>query len=218
MALQPTNKLLGDGGVGLNDQAGKAIRELQGMRVAIVAGASANAQINIAAIRTEDTVLSVIESAAGVLTDRTSTTSIVDLRATGTITVGAVVADNTVTVRGVVYTYKAAPASLQQVKLTLGDANANAAALAAAVNAYERRYGGSGWTVPLVLATVATNVVTITAVVEGTTANAYTIASNSANAVASAATLAGGSATGGIKNSVDTTGDSLIVIWFNKNA
>lgn len=216
MALQPTSRLLGDGGVGLNDQAGKAIRELQGLNVTPVAGAAADTKIDIAAIRPEDTLVSVVESAAGVFTDRTATTSIVDLRATGTLTIATVADGDTAEANGVVYTFMDAPTNRLHVPRTDGDDDANAAALANAINSYERRYQ-EGWTEPDISASVVGAVVTITAAVEGTGGNALTLA-GTGGVTASGATLAGGSDTGGITCSDDTTGDSLLVVWFNKSA
>lgn len=218
MTLQTTSRLLGDGGVGLNDQAGKAIRELQGLNVSVLAGASASTKIDLAAIRPEDTLVSVVESAAGVLTDRTANSSIVDLRATGTITLVDVVEDDTVTVNGNTYTFKDAGNNSSALHVPIGaDDDADAAALALAINSYERRYQ-EGWTTPAINATVALNVVTITAVVEGSGGNAIDLAATGGNATVSGANLAGGSDTGGIECSDDTTGDSLLVVWFNKNA
>lgn len=216
MSLQPTSRLLGDGGVGLNDQAGKALRELQGLNVSILAGGAADTKIDLDAIRPEDTIVSVIESAAGVMTERVSTTTIEDLRATGTLTISGVADGATAEVNGVVYTFMDAPTNRLHVPRTDADDDANAAALANAINSYERRYN-EGWTEPSVVASVASAVVTITATEEGVAANAFTLVGDT-GVTASGATLAGGSATGGIQNSVDTTGDSLIVIWFNKNA
>lgn len=216
MALQPTSRLLGDGGVGLNDQAGKAIRELQGLNVSVLAGTTQDTKIDLAAIRTEDTIISVVESAAGVLTDRTANTTIVDLRATGTLTISGAAEDDTATVNGVTYTFKDAPTSRLHVPRTDADDDANAAALALAINSYERRYQ-EGWTEPAIAATVASAVVTITATVEGTGGNAIDLA-GTGGVTASGATLANGSDTGGISIDVATTGDSLMVTWFNKNA
>lgn len=216
MALQPTSKLLGDGGVGLNDQAGKAIRELQGFRMSIVAGAAQNTKIAIPAIRPEDTIASVVESAGGTLTDRTANTTIVDLRATGTLTISDAADGDTAVVNGVTYTFKDAPASRTHVPRTEGDNNANAAALALAINSYERRYQ-EGWTEPTVVATAALAVVTLTAVQEGAAGNAITTTATG-GVSAGAATLENGSDTGGISIDVATTGDSLMVVWFDKNA
>ena len=215
MALQETSRLLGDGGVGLNDQAGKAIRELQGLNVSVVAGAAADTKIDIASVRTEDSVVSVVESAAGVLTDRTANTTIVDLRATGTLTVASAVDGDTAVVNGVTYTFRDAPASRTDVPTAGATDDDDAAALANVINSWERRYN-EGWTEPDVVASAATNVVTVTAVVEGTGGNAIARA-GTGGVTASGANLANGSDTGGISIDVDTTGDSLMVVWFDKN-
>lgn len=216
MSLQELNKQLGQGGANLNDQAPAALKELQGLTVSVLAGAAADTKINLNAIRLEDTLVSVLESAAGVFTERSANTTIADLRASGTLTVVTAAAGNTATVNDVVFTYSANPTAITDVAFTDGDDNANAAALASAINAYERRYQ-EGWPEATVVASVAANVVTVTAVEEGSAGNAITLA-GTGGVTASAATLENGSDTGGILIDVDTTGDSLAVFWFNKNA
>lgn len=79
MALE-TNPQLGKGGSGMHTTgdgtAAKMILELQGLKQTVVAGAAADTDIAIAGIKVTDTILSVIEFAAGVPTDRTSVASI----------------------------------------------------------------------------------------------------------------------------------------------
>lgn len=188
-----------------------ALRELQGLRVAVLAGDSADTKIDVAAIRAEDNIVSFVESAAGVLTDRTANASISDIRPTGTLTLDTVVEDETATVQGIVYTFKDAPdGSHQQVDVG-GTDTISAANLAAAINAVEGGPGGLN----RFFAEASGAVVTITAFAEGTSGNAYTIA-GSTQITASGATLAGGSDTGGVQCSDDTTGDSILLFWFDK--
>jgi hypothetical protein len=66
-----------------------------------------------------------------------------------------------------------------------------------------------------VVATAASNVVTVKAVEEGTGGNAIVLTSADGTIVASGSgTLAGGTATGGIKSSGAT--NQIILFWFNK--
>jgi hypothetical protein len=82
MTLQAISSLLGEGGVGLNDQAGAAIRELQGLSVSPVAGAASNVKMTIAAIRPEDTILAA-QVQGGVTTVGVSEVQEIDVDATG---------------------------------------------------------------------------------------------------------------------------------------
>lgn len=213
MALT-TISALGQGGSGIPDKLPAAVKELQGLTVSNVAGAGANTTIAIAAIRQEDTILSVTSQGAGAIpVDQTSATSIVDINAQGTITLNAVVATNTVTVRGIVYTFTATPNPLTFTDVAVGASDTiSAANLAAAINKLESSSGSGA----LVAATSAAAVVTVRAVASGTAANAYTLAGTATRVTVSAATLAGGAATGGIKITNSTASAFVQVLWFNK--
>jgi hypothetical protein len=167
MALQPTSRLLGDGGVGLNDQAGKAIKELQGLNVSLVTGAAAGTKMDIAAMRAEDTIVGVIASAAGVLVSDTGNTTISSTTASATITMTDLpVADETVTVNGAEYTFVAAPTSRMHVLIGTGEEDTGDN-LAATINSYEGRYS-EGWNEKAVVASSdGAGVVTVTSVVGG---------------------------------------------------
>lgn len=220
MSLQSVSAALQGGGVGGNDAIPAALVELQGLRQTLVVGATANTKMDIAAIRTEDTIIGAVAfpHASGEPVNQLANITIVDTHATGTVTVAAVNADDTVTVNGNVYTFKAAPASALHVKRTAGDNTANAAALAAAINAYENRYTGSTTNAAAVVAVAASAVVTITAKVDGAAGNSITLASSNGTrlAVTGSGTLTGGSDTGGIKCSANLSANSLMVTWFNK--
>jgi len=192
-------------GLSGSPRVSKALRELQGLTVSVLTGASANTKIDLAAIRPEDTIVSAVMVAAGVPSDISADASIVDLRATGTLTLGTVVANNTATVNGRLFTFKATPTDLQHVLLG-GTAAANAINLAAKINALEGN---------AVTATPATNVVTVRANAEGTAGNSIAIVGGS-NVTASGATLAGGSATGGVKFTSSTASNTVLLTWFNK--
>lgn len=167
MSLQTTNSLLGQGGAHLNDQAGAAIRELQGLNVSIVTGATASTKMDIAGIRLEDTVVSAIASAAGVLTDVTGNISISATAASGTITLsGQPSNDETLVVNGATYTFKTTPTGLGHVLIDTTFA-LTTDRLALAINAYEKRYN-EGWNTPAVLAVSnGVDTVTVTSVIDG---------------------------------------------------
>lgn len=128
--------------------------------------------------------------------------------ASGTLTFAAAVDADTFVVKGVTFTIKTAPAAGNIKQLAVGATNKLMASYAAkAINKYFNANGGE------VVATVANNVVTITATAEGTAANAYTTVGG-AHITAGAGTLAGGTATGGI--SVVAVTNQVILFWFNK--
>ena len=216
MITIPSN--LGSGGSNLPALA-SILTELQGLSFALLAGASSGTKIDLAAIRTEDSFLAVVENNAGTLTDRTSIATIVDTHASGTLTVAAVNDADTCVVNSVTYTFKDTPTALNHVKRTAGDNNANASALAAAINAYEaRRLPNNGdWNAPVVNAVAASAVVTVTALEDGTAGNAITLTGTAVRLAASGSgTLAGGTATGGIKIAADTSAHQVVVFWYNK--
>jgi hypothetical protein len=226
MTLEVIKNQFTKGGTGLTDGSlAKVLVELQGLNVSVVAGAAAGTAMALAAIRPEDTILSAVvttDAAAAAVVDDKANITIQSTVAFGTITVsGNPVANETVTVNGVVYTWKADPAGNREVLLTAGNNTAMAASLAAAINGYEGRYeaqlNGDGWRTPAVVATSALGVVTVTSVADGTAGNAITLTEASTNvAVTGAGTLTGGSATGSLKSTTDLTGKTLTVYWFNK--
>lgn len=214
MALANISKI-GQGATGVSGQEDStvygALREFQGLTVSVVTGGAASTKFNLAAIRSEDTILSMLNNNAGAITDVTATASIAGTKATGTITCAAAAVDDTVTVNGKVYTAKAVPVGNTQFSQA-GTDTQDAASLVAAINAREAAATTGGNTVTA--ANVA-GVVTVTAVVDGTAGNALTlVSSNGTRLAVSGATLAGGTATGGILNSAVT--NSLIVFWYNK--
>lgn len=217
MTMQTLPADLGQGGSGLDKAFGDIIREIRGLTVSTGAGAAAATKVNVAAIRTEDTILSVLRSVAGVISDVTANYSIVDTHASGTLTCASVVAGDTCVVNGVTYTARATP-TLKNEFAVGGTNNATAANLAAAINAYETRWDGSKFYAAAVVATVASAVVTIKAVADGTAGNALTLTGTAVRLVASGSgTLAGGTATGGVVSDTDHSAtSSLIIIWYNK--
>lgn len=201
------------GGAGVTNLPA-VLAELQGLTQSLLAGAAANTKIDLAAIRMEDTIIGAINNATGgVLTDVLSTLSIVDTHAVGTITAASVLAADTATVSGRVFTAvgaTAVPASNLEFSIGASDTIC-AANLAAAINAAEANDAASNIT-----ATSAAAVVTIRAVADGTAGNAITLATSNARLTKSATTLLGGTVTGGIKSTGAT--DQLILTWFNKAA
>lgn len=208
-------KNLSAGGAGFHGDGpdlGKALAalvELQGLTFSLLAGAAANTTIALAAIRQEDTIVAALNNNAGTITDIKANVSINDCRANGTITLSGVTAGQTVNVNGVTYTAVAgAAANYNQFSID-GNDTADAAALAAAINAREANYGNS------VTASSNAGVVTVTATAEGTGPNAYVLTKSGAGiTVSGAGTLTGGTVTGGIKSTSIT--NQVLLLWFNK--
>ena len=151
-----------------------ALLELQGGQVEVINGAAAGTTMSVPLIRPEDTIIQAVVFAdtwAPPVSDKANIT-IQPVKATGTLTVsGNPVAGETFVVNGGTYTWRGTPTKVNEVKITAGQNNTMAAAVSAAINAYEGRYesqlnGDSNRTATCV-ATVNANVVTITAVVEG---------------------------------------------------
>lgn len=177
MSLQTLPAQFSKGGSNLTDGTLQSVlKELQGLTVSIVSGVASGTKMDIAAMRTEDTLLAALvttdASNAAVVNDVANLT-IQATKASGTLTVsGNPVDGETFVVNGATYTFKTTPVGgLQQVKIVTGDNNAMAANIAAAINAYEnRRLAGISNTGPnlaAVVATAATNVCTVTSVVDG---------------------------------------------------
>jgi phage tail sheath gpL-like len=188
-----------------------ALTELQGLTFSLLAGAAANTAIALAAITPEDTVLFAMNNNAGTLTDITNTITIVNPHASGTVTAASVVAGDTVTVDGRVYTAVANGTAPVGNQFSVGASDAACAAnLAAAINAGETLDASSK-----VTATAASAVVTITARAAGTGGNAITLAtSNNTRLAKSGTTLANGAASGNIKSSGTT--NQILLVWLNK--
>lgn len=186
----------------------KILTELQGLTVDTVAGAASGTAIAIPAIRPEDTILAVLEVVAtsAAINDRKSVTTIADLRASGTLTVASLpTAGSTIVVGSKTYTFRAAADAMKN-EITIGaSVNACAANIAAKIAAADVSK----------VVTVATNVVTIKEAAEGTAGNSQTL-TGTTGVTASAATLAGGAASGSISVGAVTTGNKLIVMWYNK--
>lgn len=205
---------LGSGGAGLADALPKILKELQGLKFSVLSGAASNTKIDVAALRPEDTILMALQLAdAGAATDRTASTTIAPVKATGTLTIATAVNGNTATVRGVVYTFRTTPTPGVLTDVALGGSNAaNAANLAAAINYYESRQNAGAQ----VVASANAAVVTITAVAEGTGGNSIALVGTASTITASGATLAGGTSTGGILISAATTSSKVLLVWFDK--
>jgi len=198
MTKEVVSSQLLKGGSGLGDQLPKIVRELAGYTITAVAGAAAGTKINVAALRLEDTLLAVIvgTDAGGAWADDVANCTIQGTKATGTLTIsGNPVADETMTIGGDVFTWKAAAnvADIKHVKITAGDNTAMALSLSNAVNAWQNRYDGSKQVAPLIVASPAAVVVTFTAVMDGA-GNAPAV-SNSANCAVTNNTTADVSAT-----------------------
>ena len=215
MALETVTKG-GHGGAGSQGDGAssfeKAIKELQGLTISLLAGAAANTKIALAAIRPEDTILKAFNNNAGTITDITGTMSIDSLKASGTVTVGSAVANDTVTIAGMAFTFVASKTNpLDYTKVVIGGtAEATAINLEAALKARLAQTAN-----PTISVSRAVAVLTITAVAEGTAGNSITLAETGSSATISGATLAGGDAAGSVLSTGIT--NQIILFWFNKN-
>lgn len=129
----------GKGGKNLTDGTlYNLIKELMGFRQLTVAGATATTKIDVAAMKPEDTLDSVINLADGL--DDTANCTISTVTATGVITMTDVpTADDTVTVNGVEFTFKAAAALETEVTIGAGE-EATGDNLADVLNAYQAQH------------------------------------------------------------------------------
>lgn len=151
-----------------------ALLELQGGQVEVIDGAAAGTAMSVPLIRPEDTILQAIkltDTWSAPVSDKANIT-IQPVKASATLTVsGDPVAGETFVVNGNTYTFRATPTKVNEVRITAGQNTTMATAVAAAINAYENRYEsqlkGDGNRTANVIATSATNVVTVTALVEG---------------------------------------------------
>lgn len=206
-----TNKSLGFGGIGLNNTLPKMIAELQGLTVSgPFNGVAQNTEIAIPGIDLGDAILCVMQHNAGTLTNVTSSASVIDRRASGTLTLAGVVAGDKVSVDGKVYTFVAAPGFAQNLapyQVALGSNDTGSAA-----NLVKALMSGDS----SIFASSVGAVVTVYWRVLGTVGNAITlsVAQSNGHVTASGATLAGGNDTQGISISVVTTGQ-VVVTWYN---
>ena len=148
----------------LVSKAPAILKELQGLTFSLLAGQTTPDLHALSAIRPEDTIVSALNNNAGTITDITANVSIVDTRASGTLTCASVVAADTVTVAGKVYTAianGATPTGYSQFSVSTTNALC-AANLCAAINGREGNLPTAR-----VFATVLSNVVTVKAVVPG---------------------------------------------------
>lgn len=199
----------------LHQNMEKVVAELRGLTFNLVTGAAADTAIAIPGFENEDTVVKVLN-----LTDLTEQdithVSSGDRRAKGTLTIGVVVNDETVAVRGKTYTFKdmkegiatnVGPGIIPFESDPSGavDEDAIAARLAKVIMSSDS----------LLVASAAGPVVTVRARTEGTGGNAYTLTVG-AHVTRSGANFTGGSATNGILISDSTAAKKLLVIWYNK--
>ncbi len=212
------NKQLGQGGAGMHTtapgSAAEALKALFGLRVSLVTGGAANAKLALADIRPGDTILAAHNNNSGAFTDVTASTTIDNPNATGTVTVGAATAGDSVTIAGLTYTLVAPGTAIDAGDMTklalVGGQTAAVLAgrLAALVNAREDNRTSK------VKASANAAVITLTAVEEGTVGNAVALAETGNTFTISGATLTGGTNTGGIK--VNATTNQVVLYWLKK--
>lgn len=211
---------LGFGGSGGQDKVPKVLAELQGETFTLVDGAGAATAIPITGIEPEDTVAAVLN-----LTDLAQiaigTVSIVDRKATGTLTLATTVASGDVVgVNGKSYTFTELPYNIATnyapgvVPITVNPSGIDVTIVAARLAQVIMSSDNS------LTATSAAGVVTITDRTAGVAGNSKTLTVTGSNGhvTRSAATLAGGAAAASqaIKIVGSTTGKKLWVVWYNK--
>jgi|ERR1017187_4105699 hypothetical protein len=220
---------LGYGGERLTSVLPKALAELQGLSIDLVAGA-ANGTIAITGMDIQDTLLKVLAftAATPVFADITSHVTIASLNAKAVLTLNGVLAGDKVTVHSRVYTFVTATLSpssggqapyspvaggaydTEDIPVWVPDDTASAANLVALINANDSS----------VFASSSSGVVTIVARTEGTGPNAYTVSVAASNAhvtsAGSAVTFLGGTASSGIVVDETTANMQLMVFWYKK--
>lgn len=127
-----------------------------------------------------------------------------------TATCASVVATDTLTVNGIVFTVTATPLLTTDVLLG-GSDNAQALNFANAINYYQGKTGFS----PAVVAANVSAAVNISPLFNKT-GNIIPLAGTTTTLAASGSTLSGGTATGGIKSTTDNSSKAMLVVWFNK--
>jgi len=226
MTLQSLKSSLGYGGAGLNDRLPKILAELQGLTISgPLAGAGASTAIAVplttdsggtGGIEYTDTILKsfIQNGTTALITDDTANVTIVDRRAKGTLTLTGVVAGDIVTVDGKNYT---------AVNFTPTPTNGQVGAYNFAVGATDA-ITAQNLAVAIMSAdatitcTVATTVVTVICQTLGTVGNAITldVSLSNGHVAKSGTTLTGGTATNAIKTTTNTTGNFVILVWFDK--
>lgn len=214
---------VGYGGSGIPDRVPKALAELQGLTISgPLTGDTAETDIEVAAIESEDTVLkALLLDGANPVVDLTDDISIVDRRASGTLTIDPAIADaDEVEVNGKTYVFtdvtvtpcvNLAPGVVPITVNPSGVADEEEAAdnLAAAIMSNDSTLTCS----------VVGAVVTIKNRVAGVVGNSKTldVTGSNAHVARSGATLAGGTASHSIQTlSTNTTGKQIILFWYNK--
>jgi hypothetical protein len=214
---------IGYGGAYLNTKLPNILAELQGLTISgPLAGAAANTPIAVldgGGIEPQDTILKVLMFTAGVPSDITLDTTIVNPAAVGTITLLAgLTTGDMVSVNGKTYSFLAiqlTPSTNMAPYTVPLDLTVGPTYLADAANSLAEAImsGDSSLTCIAVGAVVTIN--SRTAGVLGNTIPLSVAASN-AHATASGVTLAGGTATNAISISVNTAGNTVVVFWYNQ--
>lgn len=225
MSLESIAATFGQGGSGFSSTLRKVLVELQGLRIAVVAGAAAGTKMNVAAMRAEDTILAALveDTTSGVTSgDDAANITVQSTSASGTITCSSVDDGDAVNVDGKTFTFRTTPDEDYEVAIG-ADNTASAANLVKQINSYQTRYEGTTERKAKVIATSALGVVTLNVnpenpAVSGAAGNAIVLTSTDGTdlAVTGSGTLTGGTDTGGIKSTTNLTGKSLLLFWYNK--
>lgn len=213
MSLQNI-KSLGFGGAGIPTELPKAVAELQGLTISgPLTGVGSGTAIAVSGIESGMVVLKALLFTAGVPSDITGNVTIIDRRASATITLSGVVAGDTVSVNGKTYTFVvdwgfAGNPLPFQVKVGTTDA-LSATALAAAIMSGDST----------VFASALSNVVTVFNRAEGTVGNGKVLSASGSNGhMTVSGNTANGNDTQGITINTSTSGNLVLLFWYNKTA
>lgn len=218
---------LGFGGSGIPDALPKAVAELQGMKMTIVAGAAAGTVMPVPGMDPEDTIGSALN-----MTDLTTidlaTLSIGSRNAQAKITCLTTAQDgDSVTVNGKKYTIKDVvvhtsynpPPGVVPIDITPSgcDAEDLAERLAKAIMSGDAKLTATVG--PDTASPPAMTIVTVKVRQPGTAGNAYTLSEQGNAVTVSGATFTGGSAEAGsgFSSSVSLAGKKVLVVWYDKN-
>lgn len=217
---------LGFGGSGIPDALPKAIAELQGLRLTVVAGAAAGTVMVVPGMDPEDAIGAAVDLSGDVSIDPT-TLQVSERNAKATITcLSTAVEGDSVSVNGKKYTIKDiivhtsynAPPGIIPIDITPSgtDPEVFAKRLAQAIMSGDSTVTASVG--PDVSSPPKMVVVTVKVRQAGTAGNAYTLAETGNAVTISGANFTGGTASSstGFTSSVSLAGKKVLVLWYDK--
>lgn len=193
---------------------GSILKELQGLRIAVVNGAGANTKMDIAAMRTEDTIVSamrMLDTWAAPTEDLANITiQSTKAGAVFTISAGGPTNGETFIIGPDTYTFKTTGTATAATHVNLGVSNSvTLDNMVAVVNAYQNKRESGGWRTPaVVLSKTDATHVAITAFDDGI-GNVVTVTENTSGTTIVAATSGTASATLTLVSAVNT--DAIVL-------